>query len=119
MKTQLEKNITGRGFYRDYVNKAPHPTDIHFIFERGLSKSHFYGWNTDVPAWDIKFTLDGSNYENVGVITVFSDGVKGSLDDTTDNLLDISGKDPFKLFVELVNKANFAKLEEKFWHKFY
>ena len=119
MKSILETSITGKGGYRDYVNKAPHPTNMYFNFERISSKNHMYGWNTDVPAWDIQFTLDGSNYENVGVITVFSDGVKGSLDDTTDTLLDVSGKDPFELFVELVNKADFAKLEEKFWHKFY
>ena len=86
MKTTLSTNITGKGSYRDYVNKAPHPTNMYFNFERIASKKHMFGWNTDVPAWDIKYTLDGSNYVNVGVITVFADGVKGSLDDTTENL---------------------------------
>lgn len=118
MKTTLNTNITGKGGYRDYVNKAPHPTNIHFNFERQSSKQHMFGWNTDVPAWDIKFTLDGGNYQNVGVITVFSDGVKGSLDDTTDTLLNVSGTDPFELFVELVNKADFDKLEDKFINRY-
>ena len=117
MKTTLSTNITGKGSYRDYVNKAPHPTNISFNFERIESKKHMFGWNTDVPAWNIKFTLDGYNYQDVGVITVFEDGVKGSLDDTTNSLMNVSGNDPFELFVELVNKANVDKLEDKFGYR--
>jgi len=118
MKTTLNTNITGKGNYRDYVNKAPHPTNSYFNFERQSSKRHIHGWNTDVPAWNIQFTLDGYNYKTVGVITVFSDGVMGSLDDTTNSLMNVSGNDPFELFVELVNKANFDKLEDKFSVKY-
>lgn len=119
MKTTLSTNITGKGSYKDYVNKAPHPTNMYFNFERIPSKKHMFGWNTDVPAWFIKYTLDGSKYVNVGVVTVFADGVKGSLDDTTEDLNDISGNDPFELFVELVNKADKGKLEDKFAKDFY
>ena len=118
MKSILETSITGKGGYRDYVNKAPHPTNMYFNFERIASKNHMYGWNTDVPAWDIQFTLDGSKYVRVGSITVFADGVNGSLDDTTNTLMDVSGTDPFELFVELVNKADFAKLENKFINRY-
>ena len=42
----------------------------------------------------------------------------GSLDDTTNSLMNVSGNDPFELFVELVNKANFDKLEDKFSVKY-
>ena len=112
MKTTLPKRHTGVGGYKDYVNKAPHPTNIYFNFERCPSKKHMYGWNTDVPAWDIMFTEDGANYTSVGVITVFADGVKGSLNDGTKTLENVSGTDPYELFVELVNKADHFGVSE-------
>ena len=70
-----------------------------------------YGWNTDVPAWDIMFTEDGANYTSVGVITVFADGVKGSLNDGTKTLENVSGT-AHRIVCKLVNKADHFGVSE-------
>ena len=113
MKTAIPNSVTGTGNYKDYINKKDSPCS-RFSFERYSSKTHLYGWNTDVPAWEIKFTNDGSNFINVGCITCFADGVKGSLDDGTSKLLDVAGTDPYTLFVDLTKQANKDLLIEKF-----
>jgi hypothetical protein len=66
MQSSISKEITGTKGYNDYVNQVGHPTNAHYSFERVPSNNtsgHMYGWNTDVPAWDIKCTSDGFHSE--------------------------------------------------------
>ena len=116
MQTVLSKEVTGYGGYNRYVNKKGHPTNIQFNFERILSKNrtlHPYGWDTDIPIWNIKYTEDGYNYECVGCVTAFPlDGVNASIT-WNDDRYTISSDDPYKAFVEIVNLVTATYTEEE------
>tara|TARA_R100001369_G_scaffold87302_1_gene122691 strand:- start:9 stop:329 length:321 start_codon:yes stop_codon:yes gene_type:complete len=103
MQSSISKEITGIKGYNNYVNKKGHPTNSHYSFERIESNDrslHMYGWNTDVPAWDIKYTEDGFNYKTVGCVTAFPlDGVQASIGDD----LTCGDADPYNAFVRIVN----------------
>src|SRR5210317_654876 len=116
MQTVLSKEIVGYGSYNSYVNKKGHPTNIQFNFERILTNNrsvHIYGWDTDTPIWNIKFTEDGYNYEVVGCVTAFPlDGVNASIK-WNDEDYTISSDDPFKAFVDIVNLVTTTITEEE------
>ena len=60
-----------------YVNIKGSEVSPNFKFERVVDGATGE-WNKSFPAWDIKYTWNGWDYESVGVVTAFTgDGVKG------------------------------------------
>jgi hypothetical protein len=74
---------------------------------------HIYGWDTDTPIWNIKYTEDGYNYETVGCVTAFPlDGVNASVKWDGEDYT-ISSDDPYKAFVDIVNLVTATNTEEE------
>jgi hypothetical protein len=123
MQSSISKEITGTKGYNDYVNKVGHPTNSHYSFERVPSNNtslHMYGWNTNVPAWDIKYTSDGFNYECVGCVTAFPmDAVQASIKTSCDTDLTVANDDPYKAFVAIVDALSTTEEEDQAFYQQY
>jgi hypothetical protein len=91
-----------------YVNIKGSEVSPKFKFERVLDGASGE-WDEGTPAWDIKYTWNGYDYESVGVVTAFTgDGVKA----TIEGYKTISGKDPFTVFEEAVKEAEDFNIED-------
>ena len=91
-----------------YVNIKGSEVSPNFKFERVVDGATGE-WNKSFPAWDIKYTWNGCDYENVGVVTAFTgDGVKA----TIEGYETVSGTDPFTVFEEAVKEAKDFDIED-------
>jgi len=93
MESQLPEYVTGTGTYNRYVNAKGSDVSARFHLER--VKGADGEWAYHVPAWDIRYTDNGSDYTYVGCVTAFpKDGVQATIKgcDT------VKGSDPFAVF---------------------
>jgi hypothetical protein len=91
-----------------YINIKGSEVSPNFKFERVVDGATGE-WNKSFPAWDIKYTWNGWDYESVGVVTAFlGDGVKA----TIEGYKTISGRDPFTVFEEAVKEAKDFDIED-------
>ena len=74
--TEIEE-LKERSFPQNYVNRKPHPEDLFYSFERPLKESSFFGWNIDLPYWEIKELIDVDRWTNKKIGYVKHNSEKG------------------------------------------
>ena len=94
-----------------YVNIKGSEVSPNFKFERVVDGATGE-WNKSFPAWDIKYTWNGWDYETVGVVTAFiGDGVQATIEGYK-TIWSTSGKDPFTVLEEAVKEAKDFNIED-------
>ena len=74
--TEIEE-LKERSVPQNYVNRKPHPEDLFYSFERPLKESSFFGWNIDLPYWEIKELIDVDRWTHKKIGYVKHNSEKG------------------------------------------
>ena len=122
-KTQLTL-LTSNAPYGEYVNAKGSDKSSQFHFEREIDPKSFYGYATEIPIWNVRYTVDGFNYKVVGCVTAFdNDEVRctfrlpdqfnpyGEQDEEDFVEYTASGSHPFEAFENAIEKYLIKKGE--------